>query len=174
MITAQPRINKPPAVSSFRPTFQRVPEHMEETASGEPHVVLLVEDNQAHAQIIQLSFEQCFEGHSIALYHVDDGDAALQFLFHKGAYADPVGSPRPHLILLDLRLPKVSGLEVLEEIKSTAALREIPVIVLTTSAAKADIEWAYAWQADGYIVKPSSFDGFMDLVEELRQTWLPN
>jgi CheY-like chemotaxis protein len=71
-------------------------------------------------------------------------------------------------------LPKVSGLEVLEEIKSTVALREIPVIVLTTSAAKADIEWAYSWQADGYIVKPSSFNGFMDLVQELKQTWLPN
>ncbi len=92
-------------------------------------VVLLVEDNPAHAEIIV----RLLQGHRIAqqIYHVSDGEAALDYLFRRGAYADHSQYPAPHLVLLDLRLPKVDGLEVLKQIKSSERLRVLPVELST-------------------------------------------
>ena len=103
---------------------------------GEPIVILLVEDDPAHAEIVRRNFE----GFRMAnrLIHVADGQAALDYLYRREEFRNPDQSPRPGLILLDLRLPKVDGLEVLRTIKSDPDLGRIPVVVLTTSAVEAD------------------------------------
>ena len=137
---------------------------------GEALVILLIEDNPAHAELIRRNFET----HRIAnrLYHVTDGEMALEYLFRRGAYADPERSPRPHLILLDLRLPKIDGLEVLKVIKTSQELRPIPVVILTTSEAEQDVLRAYQQHANSYLVKPVDFHQFTELMEELGFYWL--
>ena len=142
----------------------------QKSLKGEPLVILLVEDNSAHAELIMRNFED----HRIAntLYHVTNGEAALDYLFQRGAYADPEQSPVPHLILLDLRLPRVDGLEVLQEIKATSELRTIPVVILTTSEAEQDAVRAYEHHANSYLVKPVDFEQFSRLMEELGFYWL--
>src|SRR5215510_15205623 len=92
-----------------------------EDGHGDPLTILLVEDNLPHAELVKRGLET----HAIAnkIYHVSDGEAALAYLFRQGVYADPATSPRPHVVLLDLRLPKVSGLDVLREIKTNNDLR---------------------------------------------------
>jgi len=89
-----------------------------EDVPDSPLTILLVEDNLPHAELVK----RTFEAHQIAhrLYHVGDGEAALAYLFRHGKYANPAVSPRPHVVLLDLRLPKLSGLEVLKAIRSLA------------------------------------------------------
>ncbi len=136
----------------------------------EPSIILLVEDNPAHAELVVRSFED----HQVTnrIYHVSDGQAALDYLFQRGDYTDPAQTPRPHLILLDLRLPRVDGLKVLKEIKSTPELHRIPVVVLTTSAAEQDVVKAYDARANSYLVKPVQFDQFTELMKELGSYWL--
>ena len=138
--------------------------------NGNPLIILLVEDNPAHAELVMRSFED----HRVAnqIYQVTDGEVALAYLFRRGDYADPAKSPRPHVILLDLRLPKIDGLEVLKEIKSSPDLEKIPVIILTTSAAEQDVTRAYAAHANSYLVKPVDFENFTSLMKELGFYWL--
>lgn len=137
---------------------------------GEPVVILLVEDNEAHAELVLESLEK----HRIAndTYHVEDGEAALDFLFRRRKYADEEPSPRPHVILLDLRLPKVDGLQVLEKIKGDKSLRRIPVVVLTTSEAERDLAQAYECHANSYVVKPIDYEMFVNLMNDLGFYWL--
>jgi CheY-like chemotaxis protein len=140
------------------------------TLQGEPLTILLIEDNPAHAELVRRSFED----HRIAneIHHIADGEAALDYLFRRGDYTDPPDSPRPHVILLDLRLPKVGGLEVLKIIKTSAELQTLPVVILTTSAAEADISRAYEYHANSYLVKPVDFSKFSQLMVELGFYWL--
>ncbi len=135
-----------------------------------PLSILLVEDNPAHAELVRRSFED----HRIAnqIHHVSDGKAALAYLFRQGDYADPEQSPRPHVVLLDLRLPKVDGLEVLQQIRTSEELQAIPVVVLSTSGAERDVAQAYAWHANSYLVKPLDFAQFAQLMETLGYYWL--
>ena len=137
---------------------------------SEALVILLIEDNLAHAELIRRNFET----HRIAnrLIHVTDGEMALDYLFRRGAYVDSTQSPRPHLILLDLRLPKIDGLEVLKVIKTSQELRSIPVVILTTSEAEQDVVCAYQHYANSYLVKPIDFVRFTELMEELGFYWL--
>lgn len=133
-------------------------------------VILLVEDNSDHAELVRRGFAR----HSMAthLMHVEDGASALDYLFQRGPYADPVSHPRPSIILLDLRLPKVDGLTVLHTIKASPDLNRIPVIVLTTSRAENDVARAYDYHANSYLVKPVEFSDFVALVRELGCYWL--
>jgi CheY-like chemotaxis protein len=137
---------------------------------GEPLVILLVEDNPDHTEMIKRNLAD----HRILnkIYHVSDGEAALDYLFRKGNYADPKSSPRPHLVLLDLRIPKIDGLEVLTEIKKSDLLRKIPVVILTTSEAKNDIKTVYQNHATSYLVKPVDIDTFRQLMDDLGSYWL--
>lgn len=137
---------------------------------GEPLTILLVEDNMAHAELIMRSLSE----HRIAsrIFHVRDGEAALYYLFRQGPYADPLTSPRPHVVLLDLRLPRVDGLEVLQEVKNAERLRAIPVVILTTSEAERDVTMAYAQHANSYLVKPIEFAKFTQLMDDLGFYWL--
>ena len=137
---------------------------------GEPISILLVEDDPAHAEIVRRNLADFRVANRI--YHVADGQAALDYLFHQGAYADPETSPRPHLVLLDLRLPKVDGQEVLRRIKEDADLRRIPTVVLTTSAAELDMVRAYSHGAGSYLVKPVGFEQFSRLMEAFGFYWL--
>ena len=96
----------------------------------------------------------------------------LDYLFRRGAYQDATKSPRPNLVLLDLRLPKIDGLEVLRVIKTTDALLAIPVVVLTSSDAERDIAQSYEYHANSYLVKPVGFEKFTEMMEHLGFYWL--
>ena len=141
-----------------------------EKVNGEPLNIFLVEDNPDHAELVMRSLKL----HRVAnrIYHVFDGEAALDFLFRRGRYADPEQSPRPHVILLDLRLPRVDGLEVLREIKTSNDLHEIPVVILTSSKAEKDVARAYDYHANSYLVKPVEFDKFTTMMDDLGFYWL--
>ena len=138
--------------------------------NGEPVVILLVEDDAAHAEIVHRCLKDYLVGNR--MFHVEDGQQALNYLYHREEFSDPDGSPRPNLILLDLRLPKVDGLEVLETIKGDPGLCDIPVVVLTTSAAETDMVKAYKNHANSYLVKPVDFAKFMDQMKALGYYWL--
>ncbi len=138
--------------------------------NGEPVLVLLIEDNPDHAElIIRTMSEHRITNH---INHVSDGQQALEYLFHQGAYSDPASSPRPHIILLDLRLPRVDGLQVLDAIKQDEELKIIPVVVLTTSEAEKDIARAYDNHVNSYLVKPVGFEEFTKLMDDMGYYWL--
>jgi CheY-like chemotaxis protein len=141
--------------------------------SGEPIIILLVEDDPAHAEIVRRNFVNFrMANRPVQLVHVADGEDALDYLFSRGKFQNPGQSPRPNLILLDLRLPKVDGLEVLKTIKADADLAGIPVVVLTTSAAEVDMAKAYGNHANSYLVKPVDFPQFLKLMDALGYYWL--
>ncbi|HSJ85884.1 MAG TPA: response regulator [Anaerolineales bacterium] len=137
---------------------------------GEPILVMLIEDNPDHAELVIRTLEE----HKIAnrVRHFLDGQSALDYLFHRGEYSDPASSPRPHVILLDLRLPRVDGIDVLKAIKEDDRLKSIPVVVLTTSEAEKDVAKAYYNHANSYLVKPVGFDEFKRLMDDLGFYWL--
>lgn len=143
---------------------------MNSDADSEPLILLLVEDNDAHAEMVKRSFEQ----HQIpnVIYHVDDGQKALDYIFREGEYSDVEKYPSPHCILLDLRLPKVDGLEVLRRIKSDHISRRAPVVILTTSSADRDIAQSYDYHANSYVVKPMDFSRFEALMRDIGYYWL--
>ncbi|WP_238985429.1 response regulator [Nitrosococcus halophilus] len=132
--------------------------------------ILLIEDNADHAELVIRSFQE----HRIAnrIYHVSHGEEALQYLFRQGNYTNPKASPRPHVILLDLRLPRIDGLEILETIRSTPEITNIPIVVLTTSQAEQDVARAYSEHVNSYLVKPVDFDSFNRMMEDLGFYWL--
>ncbi len=135
----------------------------------EPAVILLVEDNPAHAELIMRGLEDSRVANRVM--HVSDGEEALDYLFRRGDYADPETSPQPHLILLDLRLPRVDGLEVLKETRESS-LDGMPVAILTSSEADADMAKAYEYHASSYLVKPLDFNQFKTMMDDLGFYWL--
>ena len=137
---------------------------------GEPIVILLVEDDPAHTEIIKRTFEESRLANRLTT--VEDGQAALDYLHRKGKYQDDVNFPMPNLVLLDLRLPKVDGLEVLKIIKSDTKLNSIPVVILTTSSAESDMVKAYEWHANSYLVKPVDFTQFNKLMNTFGYYWV--
>ena len=138
--------------------------------SGEPIVILLVEDDDAHAEIVVRNFEDSHLANR--MFRVADGEAALDYLHQRNQFADAESSPRPGIILLDLRMPKMDGLEVLKAIKSDLNLKSIPVVVLTTSKSEADLAEAYSHHANSYLVKPVDFEKFTKLMEMFGYYWL--
>lgn len=132
--------------------------------------VLLVEDNPDHEELIRRAFSD--RGAPVSLNVARHGEEALDYLFRRGEYRDPERSPRPRLILLDLRLPRVDGLEVLSEIKSAPDLCAIPTVVLTTSESEHDVTRACAQHANSYLVKPVEFERFEALIGSLESYWL--
>ena len=137
---------------------------------GEPIVVLLVEDDAAHAEIVRRNFADCRLANQ--LIHVADGQAALDYLHHQNGFSDPATAPRPGIILLDLRLPKVNGLEVLQHIKTDPTLSSIPVVILTSSRAEEDIVKSYNLHANCYISKPIELIQFLNVVRSIENFWL--
>lgn len=137
---------------------------------GEALTILLVEDNEDHAELVKRNFQHNCVANTI--YHVKDGEEALDYLFRRGRYSDPRSSPKPHLVFLDLRLPKVDGIEVLREIKNSEALKTTPVVILTSSESDKDILKAYSSNANSYVVKPVDFQKFTQLMKDLGFYWL--
>jgi CheY-like chemotaxis protein len=138
--------------------------------NGKELVILQVEDDPAHAEITRRNMEMARVANRV--FHVGDGQSALDYLFHTGRYSDPSDAPRPDLVLLDLRLPKVDGIEVLRTIKAEPSLKNIPVVILTTSEAEQDMAGAYAEGAGSYLVKPVDFEKFINLMEIFGYYWL--
>ena len=138
--------------------------------NGEPLTILLVEDNPDHAELVKRNMEEFQVANKII--HVEDGEAALDYVYGRGEFADKERFPMPHLMLLDLRLPKVDGLEVLKEVKSNADLRAMPVVILTTSDAERDMAMAYDYHANSYVTKPVDFTDFSRLLRDLGFYWL--
>ena len=135
-----------------------------------PVEVLMVEDNPRDAELTMRAFRKNNLANS--LLRVEDGAEALDFLFHRGRYAAMTGQCPPKVVLLDLKLPKIGGLEVLRVLKTDDRTRAIPVVVLTSSAEDPDIKAAYALGANGYVVKPVDFESFTDAMAKLGFYWL--
>ena len=127
--------------------------------------ILLVEDNPRDAELTIRALKK----HNLAnlLFTVEDGAEALDFIFGRGKYAARDGGQQPKVILLDLKLPKVSGLEVLRALKQDEKTRSIPVVVVTSSREDPDIKTAYGLGANSYVVKPVDFDAFFQAVSSL-------
>jgi two-component system, response regulator len=133
-------------------------------------LILLVEDDPAHADLTTRAIQQSLPWCRVC--HLPDGQSVLDYLFRRGDYSDPANSPRPQVVLLDLRLPRVDGLDVLREIKSSESLRPAPVVVLTTSCAPEDVAKAYAFHANSVVGKPTDFAAFTRLMGDLATFWL--
>ena len=137
---------------------------------GNPVEILLVEDDPDHAELVIRILQDNQVANQIR--HIADGEAALDYLFQRGEYADAERSPHPHLVLLDLRLPRIDGLEVLRQIKTDEELRRIPVVVLTSSREDSDIDRAGGHYVNSYLVKPVAFDDFRRMLRDLGSYWL--
>ncbi len=131
--------------------------------------IVLIEDNPDHAELIKMGLED--SGVDMQLEHLEDGEEALHYLNREGEYAESEEWFRPDLVLLDLRLPKVDGLTVLQQIKSNKTLRRIPVVILTTSSADKDVNMAYDRYASSYLVKPIIFEEFSRMMRSLGVYW---
>ncbi len=131
--------------------------------------ILLVEDNPHDIEIARRAFSK--SNADLTLVVVSYGQDALDYLNHQGKFHPPDISPRPSLILLDLNLPRMNGLEVLKKIKNTPHLQSIPVIILTASERNEDIAPSYALGANTYIQKPIKFSDFLDIAKGIQKYW---
>lgn len=135
-----------------------------------PFLILYVEDDPAHAEFTKLSFKRKLNGCQIT--HLSDGQQALDYLFYHGKYSGMENTSRPDLILLDLRLPFVDGLEVLKKIKQDEKLRCIPTVILTTSESEIDKANAYRLHANSYLIKPMDASKFSYMIESFGNYWM--
>jgi two-component system, response regulator len=139
-------------------------------ATGKAISILLVEDNHDHAE---LTLRALKNGNVLNDVHwVKDGEEALEFVQQRGRYADPARAPRPGLILLDIKLPKLDGHEVLQELKRDERLRTIPVVMLTTSRESDEITACYVAGANGFVSKPVSFRDFIETIQTIKLYWV--
>jgi two-component system, response regulator len=132
--------------------------------------ILFIEDNHHEAELTIRSLNK----HNLAnkLKHIDDGAEALDFIFCKGEYASRENSAEPKLIILDLKLPKVDGLEILRQLKANEKTKLIPVVVLTSSQEEKDVVESYRLGVNSYIVKPVNFESFGKAVADLGMYWV--
>ena len=132
--------------------------------------ILLVEDNPNDAELALRALKKNNLANKI--HHVKDGAEALEFIFARGAYSGRNIGNKPKVVFLDLKLPKVDGLEVLRKIKSDERTRIIPIVVLTSSHEERDMVESYKFGVNSYIVKPVDFDKFMKAVADLGMYWM--
>jgi CheY-like chemotaxis protein len=132
--------------------------------------ILFVEDSTDDAALTIRALSK--SGFSNKLHHVIDGAVALDFLYCRGIYAERNKKHYPKLVLLDLKMPKVSGIQVLEAIKSDPVLKSIPVVMLTSSNEGPDIEKCFELGANSYIVKPVDSDNFFNAIKEIGLYWM--
>jgi CheY-like chemotaxis protein len=132
--------------------------------------ILLVEDNRMDIELTLDAFREARLGNTLHVAH--NGQEALDYLLGRGQYADRQSYPLPGLILLDLKMPGIDGFEVLRQIKAAPGLKRLPVIILTSSKEEGDRALSYDNGANSYLVKPVSFEGFLDVVREIDEYWL--
>ena len=137
-----------------------------------PSTVLYADDDEDDRLFLREALEASDVPYQ--LHTVNDGEEAMEYLQHRGRYLKPETAPRPAVILLDLNMPKMGGREAIRAIKADPDLHAIPIVVLTTSRAANDIARSYELGASSYIVKPSTFQGLLDVVRTIRRTWLEN
>ncbi|MCK5581739.1 MAG: response regulator [Candidatus Omnitrophica bacterium] len=143
---------------------------MNKPLEGEPLVILHVEDDEAQAELVKRSLAQNRVRNRVL--NVYDGEEALDYFFHRGKYSDKLKSPKPHLILLDIRLPKIDGLEVLKQLKTNDSTKKIPIVILTSSAQEEDLAKAYEYHVNSYVVKPFDYENLLSLMHDLGFYWL--
>lgn len=131
--------------------------------------ILMADDDEDDCMLVRDAFLESRSRN--ALHCVQDGEALMDYLFHRGDYSDESLAPVPDLILLDLNMPKKDGREALREIKSNPALRGIPVVVLTTSKLDEDICHSYDMGANSYLTKPLTFDELVTMINHLAKYW---
>ena len=132
--------------------------------------ILVVEDNRMD---VELTLDAFKEARLLNTIHVSpNGQDALNYLFGRGEYADRITYPMPNLVLLDLKLPGVDGFEVLRQVKSAPILKRLPVVILTSSKEEGDRALTYDIGANSYIVKPVSFNGFLDVIKQIEGYWI--
>ena len=136
----------------------------------DPLTVLVADDDEDDRTFIKKAWAKSRAIN--ALRFVEDGEELLDYLYHRGRYADPASAPAPGLILLDLNMPKKDGREALREIKADPQLRRIPVIVLTTSKAEEDIYRTYDLGANSFITKPVHFNALVEVMKEIGRYWI--
>jgi CheY-like chemotaxis protein len=141
--------------------------HVLHGSPGRPVQILLVEDSPSDVAMTLAALQE--GGIPSDMHVVGDGEVAMDFLHRRGEFYD---APRPDLILLDLNLPKKDGREVLAEVKADEDLKVIPVVVLTTSSAEADVLRSYRLHANSYVTKPVGFEEFLFAVQQIEQFWL--
>ena len=134
----------------------------------EPARILLVEDDPHDVELIQLSFENYNFVNQIDV--AEDGEKALHYLFGKDG--NPPTNPLPRVVLLDLKLPKLNGIQVLEAIRSHPRTQHLAVVVMTSSAEDRDLEACYNWGVNSYIVKPLDFQQFIDVARQVGVYWM--
>jgi|SRR5215217_4040349 len=134
--------------------------------------LLLVEDNAYDAELTIRSLKKV--GLANKMFHVKDGAEALDYIFNRGNYIHRTPTKSPKLILLDIKMPKVDGIEVLRQIKSNETTKAIPVVIMTSSKEEQDIIASYSLGVNSYVVKPVNFEGFSKAVADLGLYWLVN
>ena len=134
-----------------------------------PILVLVADDDPEDRMLIEDAFEESRLPN--VLEFVEDGEELLDYLYRRNGYSDPSASPRPGLILLDLNMPRKDGREALKEIKSDPDLRQIPIVVMTTSKAEEDILRTYDLGVNSFITKPVTFEGLVEVVKMLGRYW---
>lgn len=135
-----------------------------------PAHILLVDDNRMDVELTLDAFREAALTSTIHVAH--NGQEALDYLFGHGVYADRQAHPLPSLILLDLKMPGIDGFEVLRQVKVAPLLKRLPVVMLTASRDEGDRALGYDLGANSYLVKPVSFDGFLDVVRQIGAYWL--
>ena len=139
------------------------------TSTGKPITILVAEDDEDDRLLMQDALEENRLAND--LHFVTDGEELMDYLLHRGDYSDPKTAPRPSLILLDLNMPRKDGREALKEIKSDPDLRQIPVVVLTTSKAEEDILRTYDLGVCSFIAKPVVFESMVQIMRMLGTYW---
>ncbi len=134
-----------------------------------PITILMADDDADDRRLTQEAFEEARLINDLRF--VENGEQLIDYLRKEGAYAPPAEAPRPGLILLDLNMPRKDGRTVLKEIKNDPNLRQIPVVVLTTSKADEDIYKSYDLGVNSYIVKPVTFEALVDILQTLEKYW---
>ncbi|MBV9468559.1 MAG: response regulator [Abitibacteriaceae bacterium] len=137
---------------------------------GRPITILMADDDADDRMLAEEALQESRLANN--LYCVTDGEELMDFLHHRGEYADPSKSPRPGLILLDLNMPRKDGREALKEIKADPSLRRIPVVILTTSQAEEDIYRTYDLGANSFITKPVTFAGLVEIMRGIGKYWI--
>lgn len=132
--------------------------------------ILLVEDNHDEAELTIRSLRK-IDSHS-KLVHIDDGAEALDFIFARNKYAERKVEQSPRMIILDLKLPKVNGLEILKQVKGNSQTKKTPIILLTSSREERDIVDGYQSGANSYVVKPNNFESYTKAISEIGHYWI--
>ena len=137
---------------------------------AEQQTILAVEDSDDDVALISRAFRKAAIANPLRF--VSDGEQAVDYLLGQGQFTDRQQSPLPWLILLDLKLPRKSGLEVLEWVRSQPVLKRIPIVVLTSSKQSSDLERAYDLGVNSYLVKPVAFDDLLEMIKALKLYWI--